>query len=148
MSVSKICFLQINLHRSAEAAAVLQQRMTQERVDVALNLPREHLFYDNTVDRSRAVVLVRDAAASLIREYCRRELVAVKLGVNQGDGKILVVASAYMPYDSPEPPPSEDIAGLVEYCGTRDWNLIIGCEPTRTALCRRALTSITEDRPY
>lgn len=54
---------------------------------------------------------------------------AIKLEVTlEGRKREIVVASAYMPYDDPEPPPSEDIAGLVENCRRKGRELIIGCD--------------------
>ena len=52
---------------------------------------------------------------------------AFKLKVSlEGQKREIVVASAYMPYDSPEPP-SEDLAGLIKDCRTKGRELITGC---------------------
>ena len=61
-------------------------------------------------------------------EFIRRDLLAIRLEVTlDGRREEIVVASVYMPYSSPEPPPSEEIAGLVEDCRRRGRELIIGC---------------------
>jgi splicing factor 45 len=45
-----------------------------------------------------------------------------------GDDKGLVLASAYLPYDSPNPPPSEDLEQLEPFCGHSNLWIIIGAD--------------------
>jgi hypothetical protein len=46
-----------------------------------------------------------------------RDLVAVLVKCNEeGVEQRLVVCSAYLPYDSEEPPPSKELEELVRYC--------------------------------
>ena len=40
----------------------------------------------------------------------------------------VVLASAYMPYDSAQPPSSKDISGLIEDCKAKRRKLIIGSD--------------------
>ncbi|XP_033606262.1 uncharacterized protein LOC117282093 [Cryptotermes secundus] len=40
----------------------------------------------------------------------------------------LIVTSAYLPYDSDEPPPSKEVRNIIEYCHLRKEQLIIGCD--------------------
>jgi hypothetical protein len=39
----------------------------------------------------------------------------------------LIVASAYLPYDSDEPPPTKEVRDITEYCHSWKKQLIIGC---------------------
>ena len=43
-------------------------------------------------------------------------------------GRNTVFSSIYMPYDSREPPPSQLMQDLVEFCNQNNWNLIIGSD--------------------
>jgi hypothetical protein len=45
-----------------------------------------------------------------------------------GGHKELIVTSAYLPYDSDEPPPSKEVRDIVEHCQIRKKQLIIGCD--------------------
>jgi hypothetical protein len=38
------------------------------------------------------------------------------------------VASAYLPYDSDEPPSSKEVRNVIDYCDSRNKQLIIGCD--------------------
>ena len=40
----------------------------------------------------------------------------------------IVVCSSYLPYDSPELPPSEELERLVSYCRTNVLELLVGCD--------------------
>jgi hypothetical protein len=40
----------------------------------------------------------------------------------------LIVASAYLPYDSDEPPPTKEVRDVIDYCTSRKKQLIIGCD--------------------
>ena len=49
---------------------------------------------------------------------------------NNKDGaeRRVVVCSAYMPYDSEEPPPSKELEELVHYCKSENLYLVMGCD--------------------
>jgi hypothetical protein len=40
----------------------------------------------------------------------------------------LIVASAYLPYDSDEPPPTKEMKDIIDQCQSRKEQLIIGCD--------------------
>jgi hypothetical protein len=40
----------------------------------------------------------------------------------------LIVASAYLPYDSDEPPPTKEMRDIIDYRQSRKKQLIIGCD--------------------
>jgi len=57
-----------------------------------------------------------------------RELAAVLVKYNEDTAeRWLVVCSAYMPYDSEDPPPSRELEELVRYCENENLYLIVGC---------------------
>jgi hypothetical protein len=45
-----------------------------------------------------------------------------------GDCEKLIVASAYLPYNSDEPPPTNEVRDISNYCHCRKKQLIIGCD--------------------
>jgi hypothetical protein len=58
-----------------------------------------------------------------------RDLVAVPVKYNEdGAEKQLVVCSAYLPYDSEDPPLSRELEELVQYCEDESVYLIVGCD--------------------
>jgi hypothetical protein len=61
-------------------------------------------------------------------EFCYRNATTVSITYAYGGGnRELVVTSAYLPYDSDEPPPSKE-AKDIDYCYSRKKQLIIGCD--------------------
>ncbi|CAL1681167.1 unnamed protein product [Lasius platythorax] len=135
--------VQINLHRSAQATAVLQRRIIRERLDVALiqepwtfrgrirnlNVNRGRLIFCTSSDRPRAGILIKDETAIPLWEHCNADLAAIKVTIGEvGHSKELVMASVYMPYDSADPPPSQAVMKLVDYCRRKGWELILGCD--------------------
>jgi hypothetical protein len=62
-------------------------------------------------------------------ELCSRDVMAVRMTYTcEGGVEELIVASAYLPYDSDEPPPSKEVRDVIDYCGSRNKQLIIGCD--------------------
>jgi hypothetical protein len=45
-----------------------------------------------------------------------------------GSGKELIIASAYLPHDSDEPAPTNEVRGITDYCHSRKKQLILGCD--------------------
>ena len=65
------------------------------------------VHYCPSVGRSRACILTRGVRATSLGAFKQRDLVTVKLeDFLEGQKGEIVVASAYMPYDSPETPDS------------------------------------------
>jgi hypothetical protein len=62
-------------------------------------------------------------------EFCSRDATTVRITYTHGrDCKELIVASAYLPYDSDEPPPTKEVRDIIDYCHSRKKQLIIGCD--------------------
>ena len=64
----------------------------------------------------------------LIPEFSCRDIVAalVKYFEDRADRR-LVVCSAYLPYDSEDPPPLRELEEFVRYCDRENLYLIVGC---------------------
>jgi hypothetical protein len=57
-----------------------------------------------------------------------RDLVAVMVRyLEDGTERRVVVCSAYLPYDSKDPPPSKELEELVRYC-EEHLRMIVGCD--------------------
>jgi hypothetical protein len=48
--------------------------------------------------------------------------------IRGGSKRELTVTSAYLPYDSDEPPPSKGLREVVDYCSRNKLQLIVGCD--------------------
>ena len=62
-------------------------------------------------------------------EFCTRDLTAVLIESKMGGNtEKIVVCSAYLPYDSEEPPPTRELRVLMEACKNRGLQLVVGCD--------------------
>ncbi|PNF32611.1 hypothetical protein B7P43_G18092 [Cryptotermes secundus] len=58
-----------------------------------------------------------------------RDTTTARMTYTLGGGcEELIVTSAYLPYDSNEPPPSKELRDIVEYSELKEKQLIIGCD--------------------
>lgn len=88
------------------------------------------LLYDPSEPGPRACIFVKRGCNALkLNGLCSRDLavalVRLKLGGVPAD---LVVCSAYLPYDSAEPPPTGELRAVVDYCSREGLDLLIGCD--------------------
>ena len=127
---STISFIQANLQQSTDLSRILNRTVGVKGIDVALikepwyrggcigglNIPGYSLFFVNGIDRPPACILRRDEKAWMLAGFSCRDLVAVLIKYNEeGVERRLVVCSAYLPYDSGDPPPSNEFKDLVRY---------------------------------
>jgi hypothetical protein len=62
-------------------------------------------------------------------ELCSRDATTVRITYTyRGGREELIVASAYLSYDSDEPPPIKEMRDIIDYCQSRKKQLIIGCD--------------------
>jgi hypothetical protein len=93
-----------------------------------LNIPGYTLFSAKGTERPRACILTKDKTAWMLPGISGRDLVVLIKYNEEGAERRLVVCSAYLPYDSEEPPPSKEFEDLVRYCETEDLYLVVGCD--------------------
>jgi hypothetical protein len=80
------------------------------------------------MDRPWACILARNMTTWLLPGFSCRGLVAVLINYNEdGAKRRLVVCSAYLPYDTEDPPLLKDLEELVRYCETENLHLVMGC---------------------
>jgi hypothetical protein len=130
---------QINLHHCKAAMANISQ-MLLRKGQTSICLIQEPYAYKGKVkglgevgeihyvrnlgSNPRAcIVTSNDVKATLLSNFCRRDLVAVLTEWKQGK---VVYASVYMPYEEVCPPQGVD--ELVQYCRVKGLPLILGCD--------------------
>lgn len=144
MSARGLRFTQINLQHCAAASAVISRQLSKLHTDILLiQEPWVYksqikgidnrigtAYYCTNVQRPRACVYVaKHINAVIVPNFCFRDLVAVLIRYTIGGVEREVVAcSVYLPYDSPTPPPSEEMVALIEYCRVKRLGLLIGCD--------------------
>jgi len=140
--VSTISFIQANLQHSIAASGILTRTVGVKGIDMALiqelwyhggcirglNIPGYTLFSVNGIDRPRACILTRNETSWMLPGFSCRDLVAVLIKYNEeGIERRLVVCSAYLPYDSEDPPPSKEFEDFVLYREKENLYLVVGC---------------------
>jgi hypothetical protein len=140
---STISFIQGNLQHSITASRIFTRTVGIKGIDVALiqepwycgsyirglNIPGYSLFSLNGIDRPRACILMRNETAWKLPGFSCRDLVAVLIKYNEeGIERRLVICSAYLPYDSEDPPLSKELEDLMCYCEKENLFLVVGCD--------------------
>ena len=89
-----------------------------------------NLLKVDSKERARAILLTsKDIPALKLTQFTDRDTAAAVLEYTiDGRPEHIVLASVYMPYDSPDPPPSENVRKLVDFCREKRWKLIIGTD--------------------
>ncbi|XP_046145956.1 uncharacterized protein LOC123989274 [Osmia bicornis bicornis] len=112
-----------------DIALIQEPWIHKERVG-GLNTGCGSLYYDATSTRPRACIFVKKEIAALkLNEFCTTDLSAVKVKLNLGGNMSeQVVCSAYLPYDSEDPPPARELRVLIDHCAVNGLHLVIGCD--------------------
>jgi len=65
----------------------------------------------------------------VLPDFSFRDLVVIQMKyLEDGAERRLVVCSAYLPYDSKDPPPSREMEKFVRHCEKENLRLIVGCD--------------------
>jgi hypothetical protein len=80
-------------------------------------------------NNARSCIYVRNHIHALpLLEFCSRDRTTVRIIHTYGRGcEELTVASAHLPYDSDEPPPTKEVRDIINYCYSWKKQFIIGC---------------------
>ena len=135
---------QINLHHAWDPTAILKRHLDISTMKIVLI--QEPYYYDNSFGeldntdgnlfyksdtlRPRACIFCsKDLDATKLEQFCSRDVVTILLRY-QIDKivKNVILCSSYLPYDSVNPPPSEEMANVVRYSKTSNIPIIIGCD--------------------
>ena len=133
---------QINLHHCKEATSVLRCKLDSGQTGISLI--QEPYFFQRKVrglgnagpihyvasgpKPARACVFVKkDLNSLLLKQFSNSDFVAVQIRYkDNGEDKILICCSAYLPYD--EPAPTKELINIVRYCKNAGLDLLIGCD--------------------
>jgi hypothetical protein len=109
--------------------ALIQEPWYRENCIKGLHIPGYTLYSAGGTDRPRACILVGSMTSWMLPGFSCRDLVAVSVKYfEDGVERQLVVCSAYLPYDSEDPPASNEFEELVQYCEDEHLYLIMGCD--------------------
>jgi hypothetical protein len=109
--------------------ALIQEPWYRENCTRGLNIPGYTLYCAGGTDRPRACVLAGSMISWMLPGFSCRDLVAVLFTyLEGGTERLLVICSAYLLYDSEDPPPTKELEDLVRYCEEENLYLIFGCD--------------------
>jgi hypothetical protein len=134
-STHRINFFQINLHHSKTATATLCQQLAEGKADITLI--QQPWLYKGQIrgltntggtvysvapeNNARSCIYIRSHINGLpLLEFCSKDTTTVRITYTYGGGWAeLIVASAYLPYDADEPPPTKEMRIIIDYCHSR-----------------------------
>ncbi|XP_020299283.1 uncharacterized protein LOC109863429 [Pseudomyrmex gracilis] len=99
---------QINLHHSKNASAILARSMAVMHTSIALI---QELWIVNGALSSKDLTVIN-----------------VRMKLAEEEDMEVLIGSVYMPYDSTDPPPHEEVKNLVAYAEARGLELLLGCD--------------------
>jgi hypothetical protein len=109
--------------------ALIQEPWYRDDCVSGLNIPGYTLYSARGKDRPRACILGGHMNIWELPGFSCRDLVAVLVKYNEdGAERRLVICSAYLPYDSEDPPLTKELEDLVRYCEKEKVQLLVGCE--------------------
>lgn len=135
---------QSNLQHCKAASAILSRDLAVEQTDISLIqepwIYRGHvkgidrklgsLIYDPVEPGPRACVFIhRRHSALKLSRFCSRDLAVASVRLRLGGALTdLIVCSAYLPYDSEDPPPTRELRVLADHCRREGLDLVVGCD--------------------
>jgi Endonuclease-reverse transcriptase len=135
---------QINLQHCKAATAELSRRFGLNHFDIALI--QEPYIYNDKVrgfdsggnivyfpneEKPRTCIYINKNLKYVpLPEFCSGDETTIKLMLQEdaGNETEVIICSAYFPFDSTSPPPSEIILNLVNFCKLNNKQLILGCD--------------------
>ena len=135
--------IQINLHHSKSASAILTRSIAVVQTCIAIIQEPwlvkgtirglgscGKVLRANTADKTRTCIITKGVDATLLPQLSCGDLTAVQLRFKLMDGiyRDVIIGSAYMPYDSEDLPPQEEIKRLVAYAKDKGLELLLGCD--------------------
>jgi len=129
--VSNILFTQVNLQHSVAASRIITRTVNVKEIDNellqeqryrdysirSLIIPGYTLYSGGGTDRPKICILARNMNIWVLTGFSSKEIIAVLLRyIEDGAERLLVVCSAYLPYDFEDPPPSREFEELLRYC--------------------------------
>ena len=135
---------QINLQHCKAASAELSRRFGLNHFDIVL-IQEPYIYKDKVRgleaggdivylpgdSKPRTCIYMRKTFMFIpLTQFCTGDETVIQLTYEEPAGykQEIVLCSAYFPYDSTEPPPSENLNNLVDFCRRTKKQLIIACD--------------------
>lgn len=149
-SVPKVLnVVQINLHHCRAAALNLQAVILSDKVDVALiqepwqvkgqvmglDIPGFKVLTPFSNSKVRTCIVLKDDLVFTYLSCFSNPDLTVTIIEECEEGNGLLLAAAYLPYDSPDLPPGDDVAKLVQHCTDNRLDLVIGADANAHNIC-------------
>ncbi|XP_020296447.1 uncharacterized protein LOC109861284 [Pseudomyrmex gracilis] len=138
-----IRMIQINLHHSKSASAILARSMAVMHTSIAIiqepwivkgavkgQSGCGFLYKAHSDTGVKSCILVKGLNAIFLPQLSSEDLTVVKVRVKLAEEEDMevLIRSIYMPYDSTDPPPHEEVKNLVAYAEARGLELLLGCD--------------------
>jgi hypothetical protein len=109
--------------------ALIQEPQYSEECIRSLNIPEYILYSAGGKGRPKACILARKMDIWMLSGFSCRDLVTVLVKYfEDGAERGLAVCSAYLSYDSGDPPRSMELEEQARYCESENLFLIVGCD--------------------
>ena len=135
---------QINLQHCKAASAELSRRFGLKHFDVCL-IQEPYIYKDKVKgfeaggdivyqpgnSKPRTCIYISKSIKYLtLTQFCTGDETVIKIIYDEvcGIKQEIVLCSAYFPYDSPNPPPSNNLCALVDFCKQAKIQLLIACD--------------------
>jgi len=143
MTVSTVPITQINLYHSKGASAILAKSTAAMHTHLAiiqepwlLNNAIKGLGGCRTIFRAcsnrklRTCLVAKDLNITFLPQLSSEDLTVVQTSINLEEGKTmdLLIGSAYMLYDSCDPPSQDNVKNLVAHAEEAGLELLLGCD--------------------
>ncbi|XP_072392231.1 uncharacterized protein [Diabrotica undecimpunctata] len=142
--IQRLKCLQINLQHSKSATSVFRKRFIDDSLAIGilqepwingrliqgLNIKSGRLLYNINTDNPRAALLLSHNIKYIsVPEFTTADVVTAIVEMPTEVGKRqIIIASAYLPGDSENHPPPEEVQRLMGWCKSKNRQLIIGCD--------------------
>ncbi|HEY0221242.1 MAG TPA: hypothetical protein VGC17_00205, partial [Lactovum miscens] len=143
LSLIDLKFAQINLLHCKKATYTHCLGIKQEQTDISLiqepwvrgnkihgfGQLHDRLLYCKTGIKPRAAIYVAsNVNTMMLNQYSNDDVVTMRVCRSVSEGGDFIVVSAYLPYDSPTPPPGPFLEKIVEFCDKKSIPLLIGTD--------------------
>ena len=145
--MTEVIFTQINLQHSKASTALLCRRHAKLQTNPHIILIQEPwvchkricglsamswgqiLHCEGNVRPRACIIMPRLIEHTMLKELCSGDIVAAKIKyLKSGNSVEAIIVSAYLPYDSLQPPPSRELREVVKYAESNNLGLIVGCD--------------------
>ncbi|KAG8239629.1 hypothetical protein J437_LFUL019231 [Ladona fulva] len=139
----KVMGEEANFQHSRAATGVLEEILSRGKIKVApiqepwcykgrirgLNLKGGQIISCISAIRPRACIYVNGVDAMPLPQLSTMDLAAAVLSFQERNMiRRIVICSSSLRYDSPDPPPNRELEDLVNFCKTKSWDLLVGCD--------------------